>query len=90
MPGAQKLRLIEALDDFIRSYAGDGGSAPRSAQAGTGADLVTEAQALRDKLDQGSGDESDSPGGRASKRGSEQGGGFGAAADRAREMFKGS
>lgn len=89
MPGAQKLRLIGALDDYIRSYTGDGGGRPRSAQAGTGADLVGDAQTFRDKLTQGSGEKPDTPGGRASKRGSE-GGGFAAAAGRAREMLGGA
>lgn len=92
MGQAAKARLRSALEDYVSSETGDGGRGIRSAQDGPDLELVRAAQKLLGgitKQGQDAGDAS-TPGGRAAAgRGRDRtaGGGFDAAADRAREML---
>lgn len=93
MPSAQGLRLISALDDFIRSYQGDTGNPSggglRSKIDPHAAELVQEASAFRAKLEgtYGGGDTSsrDTPGSRAAQ--SAGPGGDSSPNNRARQMM---
>jgi hypothetical protein len=85
---AAKRRLVEALEEFVETHAGDGGRSPRAAQAGTAADAVPAALELHAQLTGESG-ESETPGSRAARRAAEgKSGGFAAASGRGRDMLR--
>jgi hypothetical protein len=85
---AAKRRLVEALEEFAETHAGDGGRSPRAAQAGTAADAVPAALELLSMLTRGA-DEMETPGRRAARLAAEgKSGGFGAASGRGRDMLR--
>jgi hypothetical protein len=90
MPAAQKARLLDAIDDYLRAVGGDGGRGPRRAQLdGPDAELAKAAQGLRDLAVGQGGEQPSTPGRRSAGHtgGQQQGDRFHALADRARDMM---
>jgi hypothetical protein len=73
MPEAQAMRLRVALQEFIASYGGDGGGAPRSAVDPAKAQQVAKAQDLLDDLSSSGEEKPESPGRRAARQAGSQG-----------------